>query len=42
LQPTIKQMTMLLSRMAEQIWRLRMRRVESRAAHQLLFNLGRS
>lgn len=32
-------MNMLLSRMAEQIWRMRMRRMEARAAHQLLANL---
>jgi hypothetical protein len=35
-------MNMLWSRMAEQWWRLRMRRLESRAAQQLLANLSLS
>lgn len=35
----IEVMNMLLSRMAEQLWRLRMRRLEARAAQQLLSNL---
>jgi hypothetical protein len=33
-------MNMLWSRMAEQWWRMRMRRLESRAAQQLLANLS--
>jgi hypothetical protein len=35
-------MTELLSRMAVGIWRLRMRRVEARAAQQVLSNLSYS
>jgi len=32
-------MNIFLSRMAEEIWRLRMRRLETRAAQRLLANL---
>jgi len=35
-------MNILWSRMAEQWWRMRMRRLESRAAQQLLANLSLS
>jgi len=37
--PMMEVMNMLLSRMAEQVWRLRMRRLETRAALRLLSNL---
>jgi hypothetical protein len=36
----IEVMTVLFARMAERIWRMRMRRVETRAAERLLSNLG--
>jgi hypothetical protein len=36
----IEVMVVLFSRMAEHIWRLRARRAESRAARQLLANVG--
>jgi hypothetical protein len=36
------QVMAFLSRVAEHVWRLRMRRMEQRAAQQLLWNLSRT